>query len=182
MSESPGDTGDRHDATVGCGCLSSLFVAVVSGFLVWVLEAPADSFLGGSLLLLVVCSTFLTVLFFTLAATKPQPQPTTAQSSGSSFGPGYQDGGDGRPTVPDRPYELRAMPYEEYLRTPYWKRRREEKLQAVGHRCQLCNRGSGTLDVHHRTYERLGEERDVDLTVLCRACHDTFHEHRRLGR
>ncbi len=74
------------------------------------------------------------------------------------------------------------MPYKEYLQTPYWKRRREDKLRAAGHRCQLCNRGSVPLNVHHRTYERLGEELDEDLTVLCRECHHTFHEHRKLGR
>jgi len=77
---------------------------------------------------------------------------------------------------------LRAMPYEEYLQTPHWKRRREDRLRAAGRRCQLCNRGSGTLNVHHRTYERLGEELDGDLIVLCRSCHSTFHEHHRLER
>ena len=79
-----------------------------------------------------------------------------------------------------RPY--RAMPYKEYLQTPHWKGKREDKLRAVGYRCQVCNRGVGTLDVHHRTYERLGQELDEDLTVLCRACHSIFHEQRRLNR
>jgi hypothetical protein len=78
--------------------------------------------------------------------------------------------------------ELRAMPYKEYLQTPHWKHRREARVRAAGHRCQLCNSGSVSLNVHHRTYERLGEELDGDLIVLCRACHSTFHEHRRLGR
>lgn len=82
----------------------------------------------------------------------------------------------------ERLLELRAMPYEEYLQTPHWKRRREDKLRTAGQRCQLCNRGSVPLNVHHRTYERLGEELDGDLIVLCRTCHSTFHEHRRLER
>ncbi len=92
------------------------------------------------------------------------------------------DNADRRPSVPASARELRAMPYREYLQTPHWKRRREEKLLSVGRRCQVCNRGSVSLDVHHRTYERLGEELDEDLTVLCRDCHSTFHEYRRLGR
>ena len=54
--------------------------------------------------------------------------------------------------------------------------------RAAGRRCQLCNLGSVPLNVHHRTYERRGEELDEDLTVLCRECHHTFHEHRKLGR
>lgn len=93
----------------------------------------------------------------------------------------HQDNGSGR-TVPVRPHELRAMPYEEYLQTPHWKRKRENKLRAAGRRCQVCNRSSIILNVHHRTYDRLGEELDEDLTVLCRECHRVFHENRRLGR
>ncbi len=85
-------------------------------------------------------------------------------------------------TIPSAPKELRALPYGEYLQTPHWKRKREEKLRAVGRRCQVCNQGPGPLDVHHRTYERLGEELDVDLTALCRSCHHLFHEHGRLSR
>ncbi len=92
-----------------------------------------------------------------------------------------QNGG-GRHTLPVSPQKLRDMPYEEYLQTPHWKRKREDKLRAVGYRCQVCHRGGRTLEVHHRTYDRRGEELDQDLTVLCRACHTTFHRHRRLGR
>ena len=80
------------------------------------------------------------------------------------------------------PHDLRALPYTKYLQTPHWKGKREARVRDAGHRCQLCNRGSVTLNVHHRTYERLGEELDGDLTVLCQDCHHTFHEHRSLGR
>ena len=85
-------------------------------------------------------------------------------------------------TGPSCSHGLRAVPYKEYLRTPHWKRRREDKLHAAGHRCQVCNRGSVPLEAHHRTYDRLGEELDGAPTVLCRDCHSTFHEHRRSGR
>lgn len=93
----------------------------------------------------------------------------------------HQDG-DGTHTVLVSPKELRALPYKEYLRTPHWKRKREEKLRAAGYRCQVCNRGGRTLEVHHRTYDRCGEELDQDLTVLCRSCHTNFHKNRSLGR
>ncbi len=89
---------------------------------------------------------------------------------------------DDEHTAPGRPPNLRALPYGEYLQTPHWKRKREDKLRAVGRRCQVCNQGPGPLDVHHRTYERLGEELDLDLTALCRSCHHLFHEHGRLSR
>lgn len=76
---------------------------------------------------------------------------------------------------------LRAMPYAEYLRSPEWRERRQVALEAAGHRCQVCN-APGPLDVHHRTYERLGAEDAGDLFVLCRTCHDLFHRNGRLAR
>jgi hypothetical protein len=98
-------------------------------------------------------------------------------------GPVFErDSGGGERAVPISPHDLRALPYKEYLQTPHWKHLREDKVRAAGHRCQLCNRGSVTFNVHHRTYERLGEELDEDLTVLCSDCHNTFHEHRSLVR
>jgi hypothetical protein len=71
--------------------------------------------------------------------------------------------------------ELRSMPYTEYVHTPEWQERRKAALGRAGHRCQVCN-ASGPLDVHHRTYDRRGDERADDLTVLCRQCHGLFHE------
>ena len=73
---------------------------------------------------------------------------------------------------------LIRVPYDEYLQTPQWKERRHIMLERFGHRCQLCNEKSSLgnhLEVHHRTYERRGNELPEDLTVLCRKCHDLFH-------
>lgn len=75
----------------------------------------------------------------------------------------------------ERARQLRTMPYRDYLQTPEWKETRERKLKAVQFRCQVCN-GKGVLNVHHRTYERRGEERWGDLIVLCQDCHHGFHE------
>jgi 5-methylcytosine-specific restriction endonuclease McrA len=72
---------------------------------------------------------------------------------------------------------LRALPYEEYLETPHWKFIRKEALACAGHRCQVCN-DNRELSVHHRKYDRLGEERTIwepDVIVLCDACHKLFH-------
>lgn len=63
---------------------------------------------------------------------------------------------------------------EVYLRSPHWATTRKVALERAERRCQVCN-AKDNLDVHHRTYERLGEERPADLTVLCRRCHDLFH-------
>lgn len=75
--------------------------------------------------------------------------------------------------------ELQEIPYYEYLETSAWKAKRRQKFRQAGYRCQICNSG-GTLNVHHRTYERVGNELLEDLVVLCRNCHDLFYEHGRL--
>jgi replicative DNA helicase len=74
----------------------------------------------------------------------------------------------------ERLAELRTMPYEEYLSTPEWLVRRDQALERTGSRCQVCY-GSDNLNVHHRTYERRGNEDPMDLTVLCQSCHSWFH-------
>lgn len=70
----------------------------------------------------------------------------------------------------------REMPYDEYLQTDHWKIVRKQALGRALYRCQVCNADQKRLDVHHRTYERLGREKPEDLTVLCCDCHKTFHE------
>lgn len=74
-----------------------------------------------------------------------------------------------------RQIELATMPYADYLKTPEWQERRATHLKRAHFKCQVCNSG-GVLDVHHRTYERRGQENYNDLIVLCRSCHGKFHE------
>lgn len=68
----------------------------------------------------------------------------------------------------------RTANYNTYLRSPEWRRTRELALDYYGDRCCLCN-ATTALQVHHRTYERLGRERLADLTVLCDTCHERHH-------
>lgn len=68
---------------------------------------------------------------------------------------------------------------EVYLRSDHWRETRLGALERAEHRCQVCN-SAKFLNVHHRTYERVGEERPADLTVLCRMCHKLFHERRKV--
>jgi hypothetical protein len=74
-----------------------------------------------------------------------------------------------------RVHALRTMPYGEYLQTPEWQERRRVRLKAARYRCQVCNSKDQRLNVHHRTYERRGEELAADLIVLCEPCHHLFH-------
>jgi len=70
---------------------------------------------------------------------------------------------------------LQIMPYHEYLHTAHWQGVRRAALARADHRCQLCNSPTA-LQVHHRTYERRGNERDNDVIALCDTCHSIFHE------
>ena len=72
-----------------------------------------------------------------------------------------------------RTFPVRSEP--EYLKTERWKRRARAARERAGNRCQLCNSAAQPLEVHHRTYERLGWELPGDLTALCARCHGRHH-------
>lgn len=79
----------------------------------------------------------------------------------------------------ERVEELAGMPYPDYLLTPEWGERKRIMRAHAGQRCQVCN-GRDKLHVHHRTYDRRGNEQPGDLTVLCESCHDLFHANGKL--
>lgn len=78
----------------------------------------------------------------------------------------------------------RRLIYSEYIVSPAWKNKADAAKQRAGYRCQVCNRHKNEviLDAHHRTYERLGHERDEDITVLCRECHEMYETDKRMRR
>lgn len=72
--------------------------------------------------------------------------------------------------------ELNKMPYSEYLKTWDWEYTRDIAKERAKHRCQLCYKDDLPLHVHHRTYDRRGNEDPSDLIVLCSDCHTKFHD------
>ncbi len=78
--------------------------------------------------------------------------------------------------------DYKRMPYKQYLNTYHWRITRVAKLSDVGFRCQLCYVRDKSLHVHHRTYLRLGREKPMDLTVLCKECHTLFHKNIKLKK
>jgi 5-methylcytosine-specific restriction endonuclease McrA len=64
--------------------------------------------------------------------------------------------------------------YATYIRTSKWKAKANEAKQRSEWCCALCEERKG-LEVHHRTYARLGHERMSDLIVLCWKCHRRHH-------
>ena len=67
------------------------------------------------------------------------------------------------------------MDYASYITSKKWQARRVSFFHTRGRRdCQACG-ATDDVQVHHRTYERLGRELDSDMTALCQRCHDAVH-------
>lgn len=73
--------------------------------------------------------------------------------------------------------------YQNYIASEAWRRRRALKLFLAGGACGTveCETCHGVISVliahvHHKTYERLGNERMDDLAVECSRCHDALEE------
>lgn len=66
--------------------------------------------------------------------------------------------------------------YKDYLKSEHWKkvklRYKESKLP---HFCVSCGKKQN-LDMHHKTYERIGNEHLCDLVHLYRDCHQLTHD------
>lgn len=71
---------------------------------------------------------------------------------------------------------MKFVDYQDYISSNAWKNNpaRLTELEASGYRCRTCNVSAegARLEVHHRTYRNLGNERPEDLTTLCSDCHE----------
>ena len=56
---------------------------------------------------------------------------------------------------------------------------KKDMLRLRGARCERCGHPH-SLELHHKTYERLGRELTSDLEVLCRRCHESADKERAL--
>ena len=74
--------------------------------------------------------------------------------------------------------------YEELLRTPQWKQKREKILRRDKYECRCCG-STYSLQVHHRQYhtcQSTGERKepwvyeDKYLITLCNHCHKIGHQ------
>jgi len=76
---------------------------------------------------------------------------------------------------------LKCLPPHAYRKTPHWRMKRNEAIRRARFACQLCgvNINKARLEVHHRTYKNVGEERPEDLTVLCNKHHHLFHDYKK---
>lgn len=68
--------------------------------------------------------------------------------------------------------------YEAYLKSDHWANRRVSYRVSHPYRCVGCGRiarGKQHLNLHHRSYDHLGDEPDDDLVYLCSPCHRKTH-------
>lgn len=70
--------------------------------------------------------------------------------------------------------ELKIMDYELYLQTDEWQHKRLDAIDRAKGVCERCG-SRENLSVHHKTYERRGEELPEDLITLCQDCHKKEH-------
>src|SRR3990167_3094341 len=72
------------------------------------------------------------------------------------------------------------MVYADYIASPEWRARKKKLWRGTNlHRypfCRCCLRSTKKLELHHKTYVRLGREKMSDLIPVCRDCHGRIHE------
>lgn len=64
--------------------------------------------------------------------------------------------------------------YKEYLKSPHWQATRKKALKHYDNQCTICG-SKVKLNVHHFTYENIGNESIHELTVVCEGCHRLLH-------
>ena len=73
--------------------------------------------------------------------------------------------------------EENRISYQEYLASDHWMDIRSRFWKSKLHKgaCDVCGSRSN-LQIHHKTYTRIGHERLGDLCLLCGNCHTGTHK------
>lgn len=71
----------------------------------------------------------------------------------------------------------KRMPYEEYLNSPEWRRKKADRLAFDNWQCGFCHKQlNDKYETHHINYSNLGDEHiETDIISLCHDCHMHFH-------
>ena len=72
------------------------------------------------------------------------------------------------------PLQARLALYQEYLQSDTWKSKRERVLRRDDYLCQACCHAKA-VQVHHKTYEFIGDEPLYQLISVCIECHYQLH-------
>ncbi len=87
--------------------------------------------------------------------------------------------------LPKKLKKLGFDSYKDYLKSEHWINLRKrfynskkvKKMKEIHNKvlCEFCY-GNENLNLHHRTYKRIGNERLDDLVVVCKECHYHIHQ------
>lgn len=66
--------------------------------------------------------------------------------------------------------------HTQYLKSPEWAANRRKVIQRSQGLCEGC-REAEPVEVHHLSYDHVGDELLFELVALCKACHDKAHGH-----
>lgn len=69
----------------------------------------------------------------------------------------------------------RQHEYNQYLKSPEWKQKREQVLSRDNYQCINCG-SKEDLNVHHLTYKHFKHELLIELITLCKRCHAIIHK------
>jgi hypothetical protein len=74
-------------------------------------------------------------------------------------------------------WKKKRAKYHTYLKTPKWKAKRVEIFNERGCRCERCMIDVRKIEyhVHHKTYDNIFNEKNLDLELLCKKCHEKEH-------
>lgn len=73
---------------------------------------------------------------------------------------------------------MSKSPYAVYMQSEEWAARRAQYFVNHERSCRACA-SSTRIELHHKTYARMGAERDQDLVALCSRCHKALHSEQR---
>lgn len=64
--------------------------------------------------------------------------------------------------------------YNEYLKSAEWRAFRKQAFEFYGRECSEC-KGTDRLQVHHKHYKNIFNEKLEDVAILCEPCHEKVH-------
>lgn len=64
--------------------------------------------------------------------------------------------------------------YDSYLSSDKWKLKREAVINRANGICEGCGKESAS-EVHHLSYEHVGDEFLFELVAICAVCHERIH-------
>lgn len=74
--------------------------------------------------------------------------------------------------------KIPIMSYRVYIKSSYWRQRKNSYFGKFGKRCAVCGQKEG-VTLHHKRYKihEFGKEPDDALVALCPHHHQAYHDH-----